>query len=240
MPYCIQCGKELNEGARFCFHCGASVPNAQTASTPTPQAPPVSVTPTPQPTPVITTESMAEQPPRKKKPNGWKIFGWSLYAAIPLLIIGFIFWGLMVSSGIIPDYSGVKNSAKREVTEFWQEWDEDMELVSITYDSIKEDEWDEDEIEAYVVKWGDRGITDVDGTEYDTHWDYWEAENYDPYTETYKVYTVRGDYHVTDNRKQDYEGWYCVTIVHAVNENSWRIEGTEMELPDELKQYLPD
>lgn len=237
MPYCIQCGKELADGAKFCFHCGASVPNTQTAPAPQPVVPPVpQPIIAPQPVPVIPPEPIADFPIQKKKRNGWKILGWTLYAAIPLFIIFVLITGISSAS----PKSSAKSMTKREVTEFWQEWDEDMELVSITYDSIKVDEWDEDEIAAYVSKAGNWTFTDADGKKYDTHWDYWEAENYDPYTETYKVYTVRGDYHVTDNREQDYEGWYCVTIVHAVNENSWRIEGTEMELPDELKQYLPD
>jgi len=133
-----------------------------------------------------------------------------------------------------------KEHAKKEVEAAWQEFDENMELVSITYDTVNLDKWDEDEINSYIAKYGDIRITDVNGNKYDTHWDYWNSKDYDPYADTYHFFTIKGNYHVTDRRNQDYEGWYCITVLHIVNENSWSIQNTELELPEELKQYLPD
>lgn len=241
MPYCIQCGKELNEGARFCFHCGAGVPNAQTTPA---QAPLPIPAPTLQTSTTPVSQNSPTDAPKAKKDVGRiivNILFFAFLSAIALMII----MAILVGTGIIPgsvfnfSKSTAKNIAKSEVTHFWQEWDKDMELVSITYDSIKADELDEDEIAAIIAEEGNWGYTDIDGNEYDSHWDYWEETGYDPYEDTYTIYTIRGDYHVTDNRKQDYEGWYCVTLLHRENA-PWRTLETEMELPDELKQYLPD
>lgn len=233
MPYCIQCGKALHKDAQFCFHCGASIPSTNpTSSTSEPPSPPVASMPQPTQAPV----SEAQEP--KKKKSVARIIGYSIYFLIAALVVGLMLFSIFYIAG--PRKLDAKEHAKREVEAAWQEFDENMELLSITYDTVNLDKWDEDEIDAYIAKYGNTGITDINGNKYDTHWDYWNSKGYDPYSDTYHFFTIKGNYHVTDRRKQDYEGWYCVTILHKVNENSWSIQDTELELPEELKQYLPD
>ena len=232
MPYCIQCGKELHHHAKFCYYCGAKVPNAEPApSVEEPAAPDAPLMPEPAQAPDQTITASA------KKRSAAQTVGYAALHLFVTLFVGLFVFATCYMAG--PRRLDAKAHAKEEVEAAWQEFDENMELVSITYDPVKVDKWDEEEIEAYVSQYGNTGITDVDGIHYDTFWDYWNSKGYDPYTDTYRILTVKGNYRVTDRRKQDYKGWYCVTVLYIANENSWRILETELELPEELKQLLP-
>lgn len=221
MAYCIQCGEELHEHARFCFYCGASVPGDHAVTPVTEEKPGQTCVPKPE-----------------KKKNTAQIIRVIVLSLVAALLIGVTVFSVSYLAG--NRKIDAKNHAKEELEEAWKEFDENMELVSITYDSVNVDLWDEDEIQAYIDKNGDISLTDIDGVKYDSHWDYWEGKDYDPHTDTYRIYTVRGTYHVTDHRKQDYEGWYCITILHIMEENIWQAWETEMELPEELKQLISD
>ena len=229
MPYCIQCGKELHDNAQFCFYCGAKKPESDPASP---------ATESPEPAPQLANTEIPEPTEPKKKKPVLRVVGYAVGISVAVLVVGLLIFAICYMLG--PKKTQAKEQAKKEVEAAWQEFDENMELVSITYDSVNVDEWDSDEIEEYIAEYGNTGIIDVDGNQYDTYRDYWESRGYDPRSDTYHIFTVKGQYHVTDHRKQDYEGWYCVMVLHIVNENSWRIEKTELELPDELRQYALD
>lgn len=233
MAYCIQCGKELHNNAQFCFHCGAGVPsNGQTSAA-------SELITQLESDPSQLTQHQAHKPQEKtKKKSTTRIVGYSIYFLVTSLVIGLLLFSVFYAIG--PRKMDAKERAKEEVEAAWQQFDENMELVSITYNTVKWDTYDKAEIDSYIAKYGNTAITDVNGTKYDTYWDYWNSKDYNPHTDTYRIFTIKGNYHVTDNRKQDYKGYYCVTVLHIVNENTWRIQETELELPDELKQLLPN
>ena len=109
---CPNCGSQLEEGARFCLNCGASVPEtyketpapvyydqpAQPAYQPNPAPyqpaqPAYQPNPTPyQPTPnyvnnyIVTGDNI---PPQNRPLSGWAYWGLDLLFAVP--IVGFIF-----------------------------------------------------------------------------------------------------------------------------------------------------
>lgn len=229
MSYCIKCGKELHNEADFCFHCGASVPKGEVSSSDSDVKNSEAYA-----APMLQQIPFKDQGVTKSKKKKIVL---CVVILLPVLIVGTLL-AMLFGYFLGPRTYDAKIEAREEVEAAWQEFDENMELLSVTYDSVDIDEWDHDEIEKYIDKYGDIAITDLNGKKYDTHWEYWDAKGYDPRKETYRIFTIKGDYHVTDHRNQDYEGWYCVKVLHRVKENSWRIEETELEMPDELKQYL--
>ena len=234
MPFCIRCGKELHDNAQFCFYCGAKVPCEKTkVSKYQPSklvyaAPPIST---------ITSDPSVSKPQEKFEPKKELSFKWIVVICVCVLASVMVL-GLLII--VDSDKASAKNHAKDEVEAAWQEFDESLELIDISYKSVKVSEFTEQEINDYIKKYGNMERTDINGKHYDTHWEYWESKNYDPYTETYKVYTVKGRYEVSDHKTQHYSGWYTVKVLHLVNENNWLIHKTELELPEELKKYVAD
>ena len=96
MPYCSNCGKEIQEGTRFCKYCGAPT---QTAGTPPPPPPP--------PQPVYQTATQVYQEPLKNE-------GIAALASVILAGAGQIYVGkvkrgilLLVGWGILVLVSGM-------------------------------------------------------------------------------------------------------------------------------------
>ena len=234
MAYCIKCGKELHDGANFCANCGANVPSDTIALTT--QAP--DTTQDDSLTPNQNTNKTPEQIDPEEKKSTTKIIKLAIYISIACVFLGLILFAVIYAIG--PRKSDAKQHAKKEVESAWKEFDKNLDLVYIDYDSVDVREWNKDEIDAYLAEKYNQKITDVNGKTYDSYQEYWESIGYDPHSETYRIFTVKGDYRVTDHKDQNYEGWYCVIVLHKVNQNTWSIQETELELPDELKQYLPN
>ena len=247
MKYCHKCGAKLLEDAKFCANCGAEVPAKATAEPieTTTEADvktaesAIAETDNATKSPVTQAFNAPKQQDSEEKTSILKKIGIAFSILISLALILIIIVAAATSTSKNFE-KGAKRMTKLEIADAWKEFDDKLELKKITYDSISVDEMDEDEIAAYITETGNRGYVDSDGTRYDTAFEYWESQNYDPYNDVYRLYTVKGDYHVTDNRKQDYEGWYCVVLLHIEGRNVWKTMDTEMELPDELRQYLPD
>ncbi len=234
MPFCIRCGKELHDNAQFCFYCGAKTPcEKTTVSTYQPSKPVYVAPPINKINPDSNITKLQEKTEPKKEIPVKRIV---VICVCVFVLVMFLGWLIFTAT----DKTNAKNHAKNEVEEAWQEFDESLELIDISYDKVTVRKFTEQEINDYVNKHGNFKITDINGNEYDTYWEYWESKNYDPYNDTYKIYTVKGQYQVSNHKNQNYKGWYTVKVLHIVNENNWSIEKTELELPEELKKYVTD
>jgi TM2 domain-containing membrane protein YozV len=99
MPYCSNCGKEIQEGIKFCKHCGATTATSETA-TPAPPPPP--------PPPVYHAAQQVYQEPLKNEgitalasaiiPGAGQIYVGKVKRGIALLIGNVILW---MVSGIL-------------------------------------------------------------------------------------------------------------------------------------------
>jgi TM2 domain-containing membrane protein YozV len=99
MPFCSNCGKEIQEGARFCKHCGAT---AVATGTTMPAPPP------PPPPPVYTAAQQVYQEPLKNEgitalvsaiiPGAGQIYVGKVKRGIALLIGNVLLW---IVSGVL-------------------------------------------------------------------------------------------------------------------------------------------
>lgn len=99
MMFCPQCGKQLNDGAKFCSGCGSPVAAVPTPAQPAPvQHEPVQPTTPVQPEPVAaqsayTTYAAAAVAPEKKKSKKGLVIGIiAALVAVAVLACLFVFW----------------------------------------------------------------------------------------------------------------------------------------------------
>ena len=151
MHYCIKCGKELVDDARFCFHCGAEVPVSKVAES----SEPIN-NDTPAPSPSGSETPTPEHHEEKKSP--WRFVGYAFAALMAVVLIIAIIAGIGSTSNGTD--KSLKTLTKQEVADAWKEFDENLEVKKVTFDSTNEDKMTEEEIRDYVAKIGNLQFTD--------------------------------------------------------------------------------
>ena len=159
-------------------------------------------------------------------------FIWILTVLFALCLLGFATITGLTNNGTLANKDFAKDMAKKEVLETWQEVDKEFALVGITFDSVKVDTLSNYEKQVYLDECSNIGFIDADGTRYKNEQAYYKAIGYDINAHPWRLYVVKGTYHVNNGKGEDYEGYYTVWVRTT---KSWSIEKTEIELPTELQ-----
>ena len=170
----------------------------------------------------------------KLKNERYRLIKNLLIVVIPIVVVLlFVALGFIASANHDKDYA--KQMTEDEVIDTWKRVDDSFELVTIRFDDVEKTIAGETKIDKILDDMPNVPYT-VDGTKYSNFYEYWDHIGYDPYSDTWEVYTVTGRYRVSCNN-EFLSGSFCVRVLHQKKLKTWSIWNTEIEVPEEFRQY---
>lgn len=157
-----------------------------------------------------------------------------LIIVAPIVVV-LLFVALSYISSANNDKDYAKQMTEDEVIDTWKSVDDSIELVSIRFDDVEKTIAGEAQIDKILDDRPNVPHT-VDGTKYSSIYEYWDHIGYDPYSDTWEIYKVTGRYRISCNN-EFLTGSFCVRVLQQKKLNTWSIWKTEIEVPEEFRQY---